>query len=157
MASFLSMDPDFKRRVLDSFKTILEERCATAEHELAELDEAAANETKSSAGDKYETAREMFAQARDLQRRIRDEAEAGLAWIARQDPSVAHAVCGPGALVETSQGWFLLAPLPLSVQVDGASIQGVSTQSPLGLALKGAHPDDRPLFRERPMEIRRVL
>lgn len=143
-------------RTLDAFAAHLEKGRSSAEHELEALDEAAANETKSSAGDKYETAREMFSQARDLQRRIREEAEAGLAWIERQRTETSRVACGPGALVETSDGWILLGPVPVRVEVDGVAVQGVSTQSPLGQALKGARPGEPRTFRERSISVTRL-
>lgn len=151
------MDHDFRSRVLAAFTSFLEERRATALLELATLDEAAANETKSSAGDKYETAREMFSQARDMQRRIREEAEAGLEWLGRQQGAPLRDHCGPGALVKTSDGWLLIGPIPIQVDVDCTSVQGASLQSPLGLALKGARSGDRTVFRGRDIEIVVIL
>jgi transcription elongation GreA/GreB family factor len=142
-------------RTLDAFAAHLEKGRSSAEHELEALDEAAANETKSSAGDKYETAREMFSQARDLQRRIREEAEAGLAWIERQRAEASRVACGPGALVETSEGWLLLGPVPVKIEVDGVAVQGVSAQSPLGQALKGARAGETRIFRERALVVLR--
>jgi len=147
------MTSGFKARVLEAFAAVLRARVTAAEGELAVLDEAAAQETKSSAGDKYETAREMFTQARDLQRRRCDEARVQLDWIARQDPSQTRDRVGAGALVRTDGGWILLSPIPLSVEVEGVAVQGVSVQSPLGLGLKGAKAGDRPVFRDRPVEV----
>lgn len=142
-----------KSRVLETFALGLRARCADAEKELAALAEAAGNETKSSAGDKYETAREMFSQARDMQRRILDEARIQLDWIGRQDPSVRRGSAGPGALLRTGDGWMLLGPIPSAVEVDGVPVQGLSTQSPLGQVLKGAREGDCVEFRGRRLEI----
>lgn len=146
-----------KAEVLEAFAAGLRERCAGAEKELADLAEAAGNETKSSAGDKYETAREMFSQARDMQRRILDEARVQLDWIARQDPSTPRTSAGTGALVRTGEGWMLLGPIPSSVECVGGSVQGLSIQSPLGQALKGAREGGVVEFRARRLEILRVL
>ena len=154
---FPRMGPGFRTSALDVFAAHLEERRSSAEHELAALDEASANETKSSAGDKYETAREMFAQARGLQRRILEEAEAGCAWVERQRSGEARTKCGPGALVETSEGWLLLGPVPVRVDVNGTEVQGTSTQSPLGQALKGTRAGDDVPFRGKTIRVLRIL
>lgn len=146
-----------KAEVLEAFATALRERCAAAEKELAALVDAAANETKSSAGDKYETAREMFSQARDLQRRLLDEARVQLDWIARQDLSSPRTSAGTGALVRTSEGWMLLAPIAGSAKVGTETVQGLSIQSPLGQALKGARDGDVVEFRGRRLEVLGVL
>lgn len=151
------MNHEFRHRVLSAFAATLEERGTMARLELATLDEAASGETKSSAGDKYETAREMFSQARDLQRRILEEAEAGLDWIRRQVESPPRTSCNPGAVVKTSEGWILLGPIPIAVDLDGIAVQGVSVQSPLGMSLKGARTGEQRAFRERTMEVTTIL
>jgi len=143
----------FKRGVFQAFQAVLELRVADSERELSALAEAASQETKSSAGDKYETSREMFAQARDLHSRVLSDARTHLEWLSRQDLSAPRTVVGTGALVETSNGWVLVAPIPLAVEVDGIAVQGVSPQSPLGQALKGAKAGDRVAFRTSPIEI----
>lgn len=146
-----------KVEVLEAFAAGLRERCAAAEKELAALAEAAGNETKSSAGDKYETAREMFSQARDLHRRLLDEARVQLDWISRQDPSLPRTSAGTGALVRTGEGWMLLCPVPTTVEVGDERVQGLSIQSPLGQALKGALEGGVVEFRGRRLEILRLL
>ncbi len=124
-------------RVLAAFRTSLSLRLEEALRELSLLNEAAAAETKSSAGDKYETAREMIAQSRALQEKGRAEAQAGLDWIERilqVEPGTAiHA----GSVVHSDLGWHLVGALTTSVQIDGLSIQGITLSSPLGQALKG--------------------
>lgn len=150
-------DGPTKGDVLEAFAMVQRQRCADAEQELAALADAAGNETKSSAGDKYETAREMFSQARDMQRRILDEARVQLDWIARQDLSSQRESAGTGALVRTGEGWMLLGPIPSSVTVGEVAVQGLSIQSPLGQALKGAREGSAVDFRGRRLEILRIL
>src|SRR6188768_2532876 len=89
-------------------REFLEERKAEYLRELRNVDEAAAGETKSSAGDKYETAREMMAQARNLLGRNLAETEAGLDTLARMAAAPLRPIIGFGSLVETDQGWHLL-------------------------------------------------
>jgi len=151
------MDPVFKKRVLEAFAADCRVRIEDAGRELALLDEAAEGETKSSAGDKYETAREMFSQARDLHRKAREEAASRLDWLRRQDPSLERTSVGPGALVRVDGSWFLPGPVPFSVIVDGDPVQGASMQGPLGLALKGARAGERRAFREREVLVEFVL
>ena len=146
-----------RSEVLEAFAVVLRERCTGAEKELADLAEAAGNETKSSAGDKYETAREMFSQARDMQRRILDEARVQLDWIARQDLSATRESAGTGALLRTSEGWMFLCPIPSTIAVGDTTVQGLSIQSPLGQALKGAREGSAVEFRGRRLEILRIL
>ncbi|MEN9352891.1 MAG: hypothetical protein RL318_216 [Fibrobacterota bacterium] len=143
------MDLPFKQRVLTAFRQALLARREEALRELALLDEAAAAETKSSAGDKYETAREMIAQSRSLQERGRAEAQAGLDWLDALDHTRLRECAGAGALVESDLGMHLLGLLTASVQIDAMSIQGITPLSPLGQVLKGKRAGDSFDWRNR--------
>jgi hypothetical protein len=132
-----------------AFAAALRAKADSARRELAVLDEAAASETKSSAGDKYETSREMFSQARELHRRSLTEAETGLDWLARFGPDTPRAKTGNGALVGTDRGWFLLCPVPIAVETRGTMVQGMSSTSPLGTALVGLAPGMTAVFRDQ--------
>jgi transcription elongation GreA/GreB family factor len=105
--------------------------------ELQSLDEAAAAETKSSAGDKYETAREMIAQSRKLIERNLSETEAGLGILERMAAAPLGAQVGFGSLVETSLGWYLVGLSIGELEAQGVPVRTLSLASPLGMALKG--------------------
>ena len=118
-------------------------RQADYRRELANLDEASARETKSSAGDKYETAREMIAQSRRLVEGNLAEANAALETLDRMAAAPHQAACGFGSLVETSQGWLLVGASLGDVEADGVTVRTLSLASPLGQALKGRKAGDR--------------
>lgn len=136
------MPPDKSRAVARCRATLLA-RQADYRRELANLDEAASRETKSSAGDKYETGREMIAQSRRLIEGNLAEMDTALATLDRMLAAPALARCGFGSLVETSQGWFLAGASLGDVEVDGTLIRTLSLASPLGQALKGHGAGDR--------------
>ena len=146
-----------KAQILQAFRTKLELRVAEADHELSLLDEAAAGETKSSAGDKYETAREMIAQARSMQSRLRSEAHRGLDWLARQDLSLSREAIGPGCLVSTSSGTYLVGILTESVQTADGPVQGITMASPLGQALRGKRPGEVLPWRQGSLTVLAVI
>jgi transcription elongation GreA/GreB family factor len=150
------MPPD-KNRVLALCRRSLLARQADYHRELASLDEAAARETKSSAGDKYETAREMIAQSRRLMEGNLAEVDAALAALDRIAAAPAQAACGFGSLAETSQGWFLVGASLGEVGVDGTTIRVLSLASPLGQALKGRRAGDRVPWRGAELSILSIL
>jgi transcription elongation GreA/GreB family factor len=123
--------------------SFLEARKAEYLRELRSVDEAAAGETKSSAGDKYETAREMMAQARNLLGRNLAEAESGLDTLSRMAAAPLRPVIGFGSLVETDQGWHLLGASLGEKEIGGIMVRMISLASPLGAALKGKSAGDR--------------
>lgn len=105
--------------------------------ELERLDEASAIETKSSAGDKYETGREMIAQARIV-------IESNLAVTKICLDAIERMLVVPlmpkvlfGSLVETSLGWYLVGVSVGELVSNGISVNTLSLASPMGMALKG--------------------
>lgn len=139
---FPNMQPD-KSRALAQCRASLLARQAGYRRELASLDEANARETKSSAGDKYETARERIAQSRRLTEVGLAETDSALAALERMSAAPAQPRCGLGSLLETSQGWLLVGASLGEVEVDGVTIRTLSLASPLGRALKGRGAGDR--------------
>jgi transcription elongation GreA/GreB family factor len=128
--------------------------------ELRSLDEAAAGETKSSAGDKYETGREMIAQSRNLIQRNLAEMASRLEALARMlstPPQDVEDSVGFGSLVETDSGWCLVGISLGEVDFQGQSIRTASLASPLGSALKGGRAGDRIPWRGGRLEILRMI
>ncbi|MDB5048431.1 MAG: transcription elongation factor, partial [Fibrobacteres bacterium] len=99
--------PD-RHAILIQCRQNLQSRKSEYLRELDNLSDAAAAETKSSAGDKYETAREMIAQARNLVERNLSETNANLDALDRMAAAPLRDKVGFGSLVETTLGWYLV-------------------------------------------------
>ena len=149
------MDPD-RKTLIARCRRDLEARRESYLRELASLGEAAARETKSSAGDKYETAREMIAQGRNLVGRNLSETEGNLAILERMAASPASGMVGLGSLVETSQGWYLVGASLGEIEWEGGPVRTLSLGSPLGQALRGRVPGDRLPWRGGDLAILRL-
>lgn len=149
---FQAMPPE-KTLALAQCRATLLARQADYRRELANLDEASARETKSSAGDKYETAREMIAQSRRLMDANLAEVDAALANLERMAAAPAKAGCGFGSLLETSQGWMLVGISIGDVEVEGVPIRTLSLASPMGQALKGRAAGDKLPWRGEELSI----
>jgi hypothetical protein len=78
-----------------------------AEAAIASAREASQNETKSSAGDKYETAREMMQQEIDMNAARLHQSQLQLSALERVDVSKAYERVLTGSLVYTDNGQFL--------------------------------------------------
>ena len=110
------------------------------EEQLAQLADDQAGDTKSSAGDKFETSREMLQQELDRlegQAQVLREQLQRLDLAARADPGV---VAGLGSCVRLSDGRDVLLATGLGKVVlpEGDIAYVVSEESPLGRALWGA-------------------
>lgn len=149
------IEPDAKR-LIEQTRALLEARRKEYVGELESLDAASAAETKSSAGDKYETAREMIAQSRILSQRNLSETEANLDLLERMAAAPPAEAVGFGSLVETSQGWYWVGISLGELDSAGGTIRTISLASPLGKALRGARPGDRIPWRGGSIEVLRL-
>nr|WP_294950319.1 3-oxoacyl-ACP synthase [uncultured Mucilaginibacter sp.] len=112
-------------------------RMQEAEQAIAEAQQAANNDTKSSAGDKYETGREMAQQ--ETNRNLAQLNEANKLMVALNQVGVksAAATADTGSLVTTNNGDFYIAISAGSLLLNGKNYFAVSPVSPIGLKLKG--------------------
>lgn len=105
--------------------------------------QASANEEgKSSAGDKYETARAMGQLDREMHGKQYARAQQERALLGRINLKDQFSKVNFGALVEASSGWFFVAVSVGSVQVDGQNVVVISPQAPIGQLLVGKSVND---------------
>jgi transcription elongation GreA/GreB family factor len=117
-------------------------RIDTIQNAIAAARESAANETKSSAGDKYETAREMLQQ--DIDRNLAQLAAAQEleSVLERIEPQRDTDVIVPGSLVCTNKANYYLAVPAGKITVDGKTYMAVSAASPVGKLMAGKQAGD---------------
>lgn len=140
---------DFRKQVFNALKTYINERMRTA-HAAMEAAQASANEEgKSSAGDKYETARAMGQLDRDMHARQYETARQERQLLDRlADAPPADRVV-PGSLVRTSAGWFVVTVSAGKLAVDGQELIAVSAQSPVGAVLLGKRVGETFVFSKK--------
>lgn len=129
--------PQLKEEALNACLKKVNERIYHAEYALVQAREASNDDTKSSAGDKYETTREMMMQ--DIARNMQQLQEAQKEKIILDSITV-DKVCNKaelGALVKTNRGIFYLAVSIGAVDILKNKIFAISQSSPIGQLLKG--------------------
>lgn len=104
---------------------------------LADLKESGANETKSSAGDKHETALAMLQIEEANKRRQLQEALEQKAGIEKLENVSNITKIVNGSLVKTNKGYFYISVALGKAVVDGIDVIAISPQSPLGAKLMG--------------------
>lgn len=128
--------------------------------QLAELDAAQASDTKSSAGDKYETSRERTAQERAQLSAQLLAAREQLTALAVAERAAPGGRVGLGSYVEVEPlGAVLIATGLGRVRVPGVAgaIAVVSPESPLGAVLRGCRVGEEVEFRGRRLVIRKLF
>jgi hypothetical protein len=127
----------FKQKVYDGFVALLNEKVAVLQSDLAELKASIENETKSSVGDKYETARAIM-QTRQAQVNLQlTDTFSQKAILDSIDIQVKPIVVAKGSLVKTNKGYFFMSIALGKIEVDGTQVFSLSPQSPLGNKLNG--------------------
>ncbi|AWM35391.1 3-oxoacyl-ACP synthase [Hymenobacter nivis] len=134
-------------------QAFIEQRMAAAALAMQAAQESANSDTKSSAGDKYETGREMATQERDRNAGQLHQARQLAAELARISPDAPCDAVRPGALVHTSLGWFYLAISAGRLVVGGQECFAVSGAAPVALALKGKRAGEAAVFNGKTVQV----
>ena len=114
----------------------LQERISEAQAGVEQAREAGTADTKSSAGDKHETARAMAQQELEKQASALHNLREMEDHLARIDPAHRCPKIQPGALVATDKGLFYVSAAMGKFEVDGKVVLAISMQAPLLSALK---------------------
>ncbi|PST82437.1 3-oxoacyl-ACP synthase [Pedobacter yulinensis] len=147
---------DFKTQVVEAVLALTDQRLDEAGTALRLAEEAAKDDTKSSAGDKYETTREMMQQQIDNNRKLLFEAGRQRAFLL-QLPLAATATVSNGSLVRTSLGWFFISISAGQVAAGGIPVTAISQAAPLGRLLMSQIPGKSVTFNGRTFLIEEIL
>lgn len=121
----------------------IEERIQTAEIALKQAREASNDDTKSSAGDKYETSREMMQQDIDRNKRLLIDAEENQKILNSISDAQHTELARNGSLVITDQGNFYLSISAGQLHLDNKTFFAISAVSPIGKLLLGKQKGDK--------------
>jgi transcription elongation GreA/GreB family factor len=132
------------------------ERLNTIEKNLDSLMDAKRNETKSSAGDKYETGRAMIQNEEELYKRQRAETSKILDQLLRIDPDKVCSYVEPGALVMLPTGLFYVGAGMGKLVINEIDCFAISLSSPIGQALKGRKAGETIRFQKQDVVILKV-
>lgn len=136
---------DFLAEIIERISILTKELKA----ELESLDTEIANETKSSAGDKFETSREMMSQSRNgISSRI-DAFKAQIYFLSQIQANSSFKKVSSGSLVETNEGYFFFGLALGNLNFNQKQVIALSFQSPLGKAFLNKKVGDKVTFRGR--------
>ena len=124
-----------KEELFNQCKQYVEDCINTAELAIQDARESANDDTKSSAGDKFETGREMMQQEIDRNRKQLEEAKKMKIALEQIENYQASEIVQSGSLVITNFGKFYISISRGQIQVDGTNYFAISPVSPIGLLL----------------------
>jgi transcription elongation GreA/GreB family factor len=109
---------------------------------ISEAQEAANSDTKSSAGDKFETGRESMQQEIDLNLTRMSELNKQKQALELPIPAQKSRVVLPGSVVHTNNGNYYIAISAKQLKVENTSYYAISIASPIGEKLSGRKVGD---------------
>jgi transcription elongation GreA/GreB family factor len=126
-----------KSLLIEQLLLILNERKSTLENTLAATKESRDNDTKSSAGDKFETGRAMMQQEMDKLEQQLHQLQQQIHQLQAIDTHTAHRQVGIGSLVFTDTNTYFLAIAFGKLTLNDDHYWVVSTASPIGQCMLG--------------------
>jgi len=134
------------------------QRISTAEIALQQSQEASNDDTKSSAGDKFETTREMVSQDIARTKSLLFDARQNLQLLTSLEhvPANGDAVRN-GSLVLTNKGMFYIIISAGQLKVDGQLVFAISLASPIGQLMKGKKVGESFTFNQNAYVIEQIV
>lgn len=126
-----------KQKIFNYYLGKMTEKIHHLESILVDLKESGANETKSTAGDKHETALAMLQIEQANTRGQLQELMVQKKVLDSIIPSLVATIVCKGSLVKTNKGYFFISVAMGKAKVDEADVIALSPQSPLGIKLLG--------------------
>lgn len=124
-----------KKKVHSACLDVLDKKIIIARNGMEEAQASANNETKSSAGDKYETGRAMSQRERDLHARQLAELMNMKKTLTNIDPNKSCSKVELGAWVETETNSFYISASLGAVEVGNQKVMAISAISPIAQAM----------------------
>ena len=146
-----------KKQLILHSRQQMEERIAEIELQGKALQEGVANESKSSAGDKHETARAMMNLEQEKLGRQFQELMTMKEHFNKINFEIVSDKIQLGSMIETNKGYFLLSVGLGKIKANTQDLMLLSLQSPLGEILLGKSEGDRVILNTHEYIIIKVI
>ncbi len=146
-----------KKEVIKYIYEVLLERNIEFKRQLEDTIESMNNETKSSAGDKYETSREMT--SREFQN-IQETFILNTAMIddlKKIDVDRTYNKVELGSFIITNEGSYFISVAFGKIKIDGKECYAISKSAPLAKAMIGFMVGDKMQFQQREITIMDIM
>jgi hypothetical protein len=148
---------DIKKELYQQCLAYVQNRIEAAKQALEDAQAGVNDETKSSAGDKYETGREMMQQETNRHQSQLNEANKLKVALSTIGTGASRDTIEPGSLVITDNGNFYLAISAGLITINNDKYFAVSPASPIGFKLKGLKLGNKFTLNEKSYLIEQVI
>ena len=130
------MSLDFKKHMIEHFEKELMEKILLCKKALEDIKNDISNETKSSAGDKFETSREMMQQEREKNELQLQRLSKTLDDLSKTHGQKSHKVEN-GALIKSGSKYIFFISGLSNINMQDIKVFTAAITSPIGQKLKG--------------------
>jgi len=131
-----------KEKIITACKILLEQKITDLNLALTSVNEAANNETKSTAGDKHETAKAMMQLEQEKLSNQLTILNSQLNDLQKIDTNKQHVIIGNGSVVRTNNGILFIGVGLGKIKVEQTTVFAISSLSPLANLLSGKKVKD---------------
>ena len=148
---------DIKVQLFQKINELVDARIETSKAAVTAAKESKNNETKSTAGDKYETGRAMMQLEQEKNEMQLRQALHLKASLKQMDFEKISNEVGFGNLVITTQGKYFISIGIGKVKIEDETYFVVSLDSPVGKLLAGKKIGDKITIRDRQIEVKTII
>ena len=138
-----------KQKVHQRYLQMVNDNIGLLQEDLADLKESGTHETKSTAGDKHETALAMLQIEQANKREQLQKVVAQKMVVERINPTIAAPIVVNGSLIKTDKDYLFISVALGKAVVEGITFTALSPQSPLGKELMGLKAGDTATFNNK--------
>ncbi|MEL7533666.1 MAG: hypothetical protein AAFN10_20300, partial [Bacteroidota bacterium] len=153
ISPYWGMNLSLKEQIHTQCLALLDQRIARLQRSIADAQKAASEDTKSSAGDKFETSREMLKQEINKHNQQLSMAIKMRQQFGQIDPQQQLDKISFGSLAETNEGWYYFSASLGKVQWEEESSFALSMVSPIAKAMANLEVGDEVVFMKRKITI----
>ncbi len=146
-----------KQKLFALCHSFIEERIATAKTAIEMAQNSANEETKSSAGDKYETGRAMAQLEIEKGTVQLSEALKQKQVLDQMPPAIETSTVRLGSLVYTNEENYYLSIPAGKMEIDAITYYAISSASPIGAMLMGQGPGTSFTFNKKEIVIEKIV
>jgi len=131
-----------KQKIYNHYLNVINDKVVMLQKVLADLKESSSNETKSTAGDKHETALAMLQiEQANIQGQLQEALTKKMA-LEKINPDVCASMIVNGSLIKTNRGYLWMSAALGKTEIENINVIALSSQSPLGQKMLGLKAGD---------------
>ena len=132
----------FRQKIYEHYLRVINDKISLLRHTMDDLKESSSEETKSTAGDKHETALAMLQiEQKNVSQQLKEALDQKNSF-EQINPTLVKQEITKGSLIKTNMGYLFLSVALGKIIVDGITIIAISPRSPLGQKLIGLRVND---------------